>query len=140
MKNELTDKEEKLITTKQLAAALGVDVKTIQRAVDSLDIDVERVGSSHTMVFNEEQATAIKIELQNHSKVAQNGFSTLTINNGLEENHTTTVKELAEELHVSKRTIRNIVQELFDPAKVLWQVVNGVNTLFLTYEQATAIK
>ena len=36
------------------------------------------------MVFNEAQATAIKIELQNHSKIAQNGFNTLTINNDVE--------------------------------------------------------
>ena len=77
-------KSEKTVTTKELAESLGVDVKTIQRAVDSLDIDVERVGSSHTMVFNEAQATAIKIELQNHSKIAQNGFNTLTINNDVE--------------------------------------------------------
>ena len=77
-------KSEKTVTTEELAESLGVDVKTIQRAVDSLDIDVERVGSSHTMVFNESQATAIKIELQNHSKIAQNGFNTLTINNDVE--------------------------------------------------------
>ena len=77
-------KSKKTVTTKELAESLGVDVKTIQRAVDSLDIDVERVGSSHTMIFNEAQATAIKIELQNHSKIAQNGFNTLTINNDVE--------------------------------------------------------
>ena len=83
--SSVTDlKSEKTVTTKELAESLGVDVKTIQRAVDSLDINVERVGSSHTMVFNEAQATAIKIELQNHSKIAQNGFNTLTINNDVE--------------------------------------------------------
>ena len=36
------------------------------------------------MVFNEAQATAIKIELQNHTKVAKNGFNTLSISNDLE--------------------------------------------------------
>ena len=35
-------------------------------------------------VFTAAQSTAIKIELQNHSKVAQNGFTTLTISNDLE--------------------------------------------------------
>ena len=59
----------KTMTTKELAESLDVDVKTIQRAVESLDMNVARIGSSHTMVFNEAQATAIKIELQNHSKV-----------------------------------------------------------------------
>ncbi|MGI5085855.1 phage antirepressor KilAC domain-containing protein [Treponema putidum] len=72
------------ITTKELADMLGVDIKTIQRAVISLGMNVERKGKSHTMTFNETQATAIKIELQNHSKVAQNGFTTLTISNDLE--------------------------------------------------------
>jgi phage antirepressor YoqD-like protein len=69
---ELANKWEvaqRTITTRELADVLGVDVKTIQRAVDSLDINVARVGSNHTMVFTEEQATAIKIAIENHSKV-----------------------------------------------------------------------
>lgn len=57
------------MTTKEVADILGVDVKTVQRAVLSLDMDVERSGSSHTMLFNEVQVTAIKIEIENHSKV-----------------------------------------------------------------------
>lgn len=81
-KNRTT--EEKKVTTKELSEILNVDVKTIQRAVDSLDMNVERIGSSHTMVFTESQATAIKIELQNHSKVSRNGFNTMSINNDLE--------------------------------------------------------
>lgn len=66
--NEL-ELNEKKMTTKELAEVLNVDVKTIQRAVESLDMNVERVGSSHTMMFNEAQATKIKLEIQNHSKV-----------------------------------------------------------------------
>lgn len=69
-------KTEKLMTTKELAKALGVDVKTIQRVVSSLEMNVERVGSSHTMIFTEAQATAIKVELQNHSKVANEKWYT----------------------------------------------------------------
>ena len=75
---------EELVTTNDLAQMLGVDVKTIQRVVNSLDMNVERRGSSHTMVFTKAQATAIKIELQNHSKIARNGFDTLTVSNDLE--------------------------------------------------------
>lgn len=45
---------------------------------------------------------------------------------------TMTVKELSNELKVSDQTIRNVVKELFDPSKLLWKVVNGGNTLFLT--------
>lgn len=57
------------MTTKEVADVLGVDVKTIQRAVESLDMNVERSGSSHTMLFDEAQVTAIKLEIENHSKV-----------------------------------------------------------------------
>lgn len=58
-----------LMSTKELASVLGVDVKTIQRTADSLDMNVERYGRSHSMMFTEAQATAIKLELANHSKV-----------------------------------------------------------------------
>ena len=57
------------MTTKEVADVLGVDVKTIQRAVESLDMNVERSGSSHTMLFSEAEVTAIKLEIENHSKV-----------------------------------------------------------------------
>ena len=57
------------MTTKDVADILGVDVKTVQRAALSLDMDVERSGSSHTMLFDEAQVTAIKLEIENHSKV-----------------------------------------------------------------------
>ena len=81
-------KSEKTVTTKELAKSLGVDVKTIQRVSGKLfDINVVKsvsTGGRPTQIFNEAQATAIKIELQNHSKIAQNGFNTLTINNDVE--------------------------------------------------------
>ena len=57
------------MTTKEVADILGVDVKTVQRAALSLDMDVERSGSSHTMLFDEAQVKAIKLEIENHSKV-----------------------------------------------------------------------
>ena len=68
--NELAEqKTGTKMTTKEVAAVLGVDVKTIQRAVDSLDINVERAGSSHTMLFDEYEVTKIKLAIENHSKV-----------------------------------------------------------------------
>lgn len=57
------------MSTKEVADILDVDVKTVQRAALSLDMDVERSGSSHTMLFDEAQVTAIKLEIENHSKV-----------------------------------------------------------------------
>lgn len=86
--NELSLFSEKTVTTKELAEILKVDVKTIQRTAEKLfDINVVKfisTGGRPSMCFNETQATAIKIELQNHSKVAQNGFSTMIISNDLE--------------------------------------------------------
>lgn len=78
---------QELITTKELAESLGVNIKTIQRMAERLfDNNVEKVsnGGRPTMMFNKAQATAIKIELQNHSKVARNGFDTMTVSNDLE--------------------------------------------------------
>lgn len=80
--------DEKLMTTRELAETLGVDVKTVQRIAEGLyDIDVVKsisTGGRPTKAFSLEQATAIKIELQNHSKLARNGFTTMTISNDLE--------------------------------------------------------
>ena len=65
-----------VMTTKELADVLGVDPRTVRRAAGSLDMNVQREGSSHGMLFNEAQATAVKLELQNHSRV--NSFTPKT--------------------------------------------------------------
>ena len=79
---------EKTMTTKELANALGVSSDSILLAVKRLNLteNIRQVPINGKMgyVFTEAQATAIKIALQNHSKVAQNGFSTFTISNDLE--------------------------------------------------------
>ena len=82
--NEFLGIEEKKVTTKELAEALGVDISTIQKEVSSLGIKCERIGRSHTMVFTEAQATAINTSLQNKTKIAKNGFTSLTISNDLD--------------------------------------------------------
>ena len=77
------------VTTKELAGNLGVDVKTVQRAsaklFDPSTLMTRVINGGKSQVFNKAQATAIKIELQNHSKVARNGFDTLSISNDLNE-------------------------------------------------------
>lgn len=87
-KMTLFQEEEQTLTTKELADSLGVDVKTIQRTSARLfDINVVKsvsFGGRPTLVFTKAQATAIKIELQNHSKIARNGFDTLSVSNDLE--------------------------------------------------------
>ena len=79
---------EKTMTTKELANVLGVSSDSILLAVKRLNLaeNIRQVPINGKMgyVFTVAQSTAIKIELQNHSKVAQNGFTTLTISNDLE--------------------------------------------------------
>ena len=88
--NELVSKSEKTMTTKEVAEVLGVSVDTIQKTVQKLAENNRRLfgeiqrNSQGGYLFNEVQATAIKIELQNHTKIAKNGFDTLTISNDLE--------------------------------------------------------
>ena len=63
------------MTTKELAEALGVTPRTIQQTVESMGEDFTKsisqssTGGRPTMIFNQAQATAIKLELKNHSKV-----------------------------------------------------------------------
>lgn len=79
---------EKLMTTKELAKSLGVTPRTIRDTVDRLglgkSISQVYINGKLGYVFKKTQATVIKIELQNHSKIARNGFNTLTISNDLE--------------------------------------------------------
>lgn len=78
----------RLMTTKELAESLGVSVETVRTAARKL-IDPSKsiwkvVNGGKSQVFDMAQATAIKIELQNRSKVSRNGFNSLTISNDLE--------------------------------------------------------
>lgn len=86
--NSLTENEEKNMTTKELAQVLGVTPRTIQQVVDKLglakSISQVKIRGQMSYSFNQEQATAIKLELQNHSKIAKNGFDIMTVSNDLE--------------------------------------------------------
>lgn len=69
------ENKEKLITTKELAQMLSVSVDTVQNSVKKLAENNRQVFCSIKRnkqggyLFTETQATAIKLELQNHSKV-----------------------------------------------------------------------
>jgi phage antirepressor YoqD-like protein len=73
--NELVSKSEKIMTTKEVAEALGVSVDTVQKTVQKLAENNRRLfgeikrNSQGGYLFDEAQATVIKLELQNHSKV-----------------------------------------------------------------------
>ncbi|WP_024469292.1 phage antirepressor KilAC domain-containing protein [Treponema pedis] len=136
-------------TTKELADMLGVDIKTIQRAVISLGMNVERKGKSHTMTFNETQATAIKIELQNHSHEVKNQERSENMNlceknatlhvhtelrNKDKEQNIMTPNEIANILGVSYRLVVKRINEIF-PNKM-----KHGKTTYLNEVEVTAIK
>lgn len=88
LKNNSLAKTEKTVTTKELAEALGVTPRTIQQVVEKLglakSISQVKIRGQNSYTFTEAQATAIKVELQNHSKIAKNGFNTLDVSNDVE--------------------------------------------------------
>ena len=67
-------KAEKLITTKELANVLNVDVRTVQmtakRILDLTKVLSQSTNGRPTQVFTEEQATAIKQEIAKHHNLA----------------------------------------------------------------------
>ena len=78
-RNETSLANNDVMTTKELAQALGVDVKTIQRTATKLfnpsTLMSRVINGGKSQVFNEAQATAIKLELQN-----QDIFSDIFLN------------------------------------------------------------
>lgn len=69
-KNKTLDK--KTMTTKELAEILGVSTDSVQNTIKKLGDNFRRdikTNNQGGYLINESQATAIKLELQNHSKV-----------------------------------------------------------------------
>jgi phage antirepressor YoqD-like protein/transposase len=114
--NELALGIEKTMTTKEVAAALNVSVDTIQNACKKLQATSEnfpKFSQGQRAVYNEAQVTAIKLKLQNHSKVM-------------------TVDEVARVLGYDSEYLRKKCTEL-------GFTKNGVKT-FLNEEQVTKLK
>ena len=119
---------EELVTTKELAQMLGVEVTAIKRAVQKLGAVLHRVERNNQggYLFTEKQATIIKQEIQKHHNLATRRIDTVST-----EEKVMTVKEIAETLKVAESTIRNIV------GKHGW-AKNGVQTK-LNENQVTII-
>ena len=70
--NELTTGKTLLVATKDLAEWLGVSTETIRNTAKELftpaKLNWRVIKGGKSMVFTEQQATAIKIKLQNQSK------------------------------------------------------------------------
>lgn len=91
MKKDLV-KNEKLMTTKELAEVLSVAKDTINATVEKLElngvlrrVDIKR-NSQKGYLFNEKQATLIKQEIQKHHNLANRQID--NVSTELEENQT----------------------------------------------------
>lgn len=74
--NEIA-KSEKMMTTKVLAETLGVDVSTVKKTVKRMEDDGELLHhltkdkyGNDCFLYNEKQATLIKLEIQRHHNLA----------------------------------------------------------------------
>lgn len=106
--------KESLMTTKELAEVLGVSVDSIQNAAKKLSATSEnfpKFTQGQTARYTETQATAIKLELQNHAKLS--------------------LYEIANQLHTSYDTIQRHAQKL-------GFTQNGVKT-YLDEKQVTLL-
>ena len=86
--NELQVKE-KTVTTRELADVLGVDVDTVNNAVNKLDFSEvlrKSTGGRPTRCFTEEQATLIKQEIQKHHNLKSRQID--NVSTEVEENET----------------------------------------------------
>lgn len=79
---------EKLMTTKELAEVLGVDTRTIQRTanevLDPATVQTKVINGGQSKVYNEQQATLIKMEIQKHHNLANRQID--NVSTELEEN------------------------------------------------------
>lgn len=87
--NELQVKEEKTVTTRELAEVLGVDTSTVINAVKRLSITSEvlpKFRQGQTPRYTEEQATLIKQEIQKHHNLKSRQID--NVSTEVEENET----------------------------------------------------
>lgn len=81
---------EKLVTTKELAGILGVSTRTVQNAVERLNLanvlSSVKIRGQLSYIFNEEQATLIKQEIQKHHNLQSRQID--SVSTELEENET----------------------------------------------------
>lgn len=92
--NELITQNEKMMTTKELADVLGVEVTAVKRAVQKLGAVLHSVKKNNQggYMFTEEQATLIKQEIQKHHNLATRQIDTVTTE---EEENQTIINALA---------------------------------------------
>ena len=84
-----SDVSKNVVTTKELAEMLGVDVSTVTKTVNRLNATSDvlpKFKQGQTPRYNEQQATIIKQEIQKHHNLATRQID--TVSTELEENQT----------------------------------------------------
>lgn len=87
--NDLQVKEEKTVTTRELAEVLSVDISTVVNAVKRIGITSEvlpKFKQGQTPRYTEEQATLIKQEIQKHHNLKSRQID--NVSTEVEENET----------------------------------------------------
>lgn len=126
--NELVSQStEKTMTTKELAEVLGVDVKTVNNTVERLlgstsqksfgEVRTVSNGGRPTKVFTEEQATAIKLEIQKHHNLQSrqiDSVSTETEENLIVMQAVAILQRKAKELEARAAVAERVVHQITD--------------------------
>ncbi len=108
--NELTVRQDnKTVTTKELAAILGVEPRTIQLAVQKLGLanvlSQVKIRGQNSFVFTEEQATIVKQHIQEHHNLANRQID--TVSTEAEEN-----QMIAQAFSILQRRIEDANKEI----------------------------
>ena len=108
--NELTVRQDnKTVTTKELAAILGVEPRTVQLAVQKLGLanvlSQVKIRGQYSFVFTEEQATIVKQHIQEHHNLANRQID--TVSTEAEEN-----QMIAQAFSILQRRIEDANKEI----------------------------
>jgi len=132
---------EKVMTVKEIADILGVSTDTIKNCIRR--IMPEKMQNGKTTFLNEQEVTMISKELKSNTFVSSHQtyeVSSQVKNTTIDK--FSTVKELAEELHVAEQTVKNTIYELRQVVGAVFDNIerNSQGGYLLNEKQATAIK
>lgn len=108
MNEVMIPKNEKLVTTKELAEVLGVDISTVTKTVNRLNETSDvlpKFKQGQTPRYTEEQATIIKQEIQQHHNLATRQID--SVSTELEEN-----QMIAKALAILQRRVADAEKEV----------------------------
>ena len=125
---------EELVTTKELAQMLGVEVTAIKRAIQKLGAVLHRVERNNQggYLFTEKQATLIKQEIQKHHNLATRQID--SVSTEYEENQT-----IANAMMILQRRTEELKTRMEIAETALNRIANGTGC-FSMNQTAKALK